>query len=78
MLHKAEEWKVIGQRSKNQNNDEGAGGIFGLMMKQKEVEGALACTWRRRTFELFSEIVVLMRDTGTTPGIVLEKKILHE
>lgn len=30
----------------------------------KLLEGAKACTWRRRTFELFRDIVVLMRDTG--------------
>ena len=27
-------------------------------------EGAKACTWRTRTFELFRDIVILMRDTG--------------
>jgi hypothetical protein len=41
-------------------------GIFGLTMTWNEiVEGAKACTWRRRTFELFRDIVMLMRDTGT-------------
>jgi integrase len=28
------------------------------------LEGAKACTWRKRTFELFRDIVILMRDTG--------------
>lgn len=32
--------------------------------ERKLLEGAKACTWRRRTFELFRDIVVLMRDTG--------------
>ena len=32
--------------------------------ERKLLEGAKACTWRRRTFELFRDIVILMRDTG--------------
>jgi len=31
-------------------------------------EGAKACTWRTRTFELFRDIVILMRDTGDVVG----------
>jgi integrase len=41
-------------RSKNQNDE----------AERRLLEGAQACTWRRRTFELFRDIVVLMRDTG--------------
>jgi len=32
--------------------------------ERKLLDGAKACTWRRRTFELFRDIVILMRDTG--------------
>ena len=32
--------------------------------ERKLLEGAQARTWRRRTFELFRDIVILMRDTG--------------
>ena len=32
--------------------------------ERKLLEGAQACTWRRRTFELFRDIIILMRDTG--------------
>lgn len=32
--------------------------------ESKLLEGAQSCTWRRRTFELFRDIVILMRDTG--------------
>jgi hypothetical protein len=32
--------------------------------ERKLLEGAQACTWRRQTFELFRDIVILMRDTG--------------
>ena len=66
MLHKAEEWKVIGHAPK-----------IKIMMKEHgrhlrlddEAEGSCSkelrrAPWRRRTFELFREIVVLMRDTG--------------
>ena len=32
--------------------------------ERKLLEGAHACTWRRRTFEVFRDIIILMRDTG--------------
>ena len=32
--------------------------------ERRLIEGAQACTWRRRTFDLFRDIVILMRDTG--------------
>jgi len=52
-------------RSENQN-DEGAWAASSAWRWRgtETVEGAKACTWRRRTFELFRDIVMLMRDTG--------------
>ena len=32
--------------------------------ERKLLGAAKACTWRRRTFDLFRDIIVLMRDTG--------------
>jgi hypothetical protein len=32
--------------------------------ERKLLEGAQACAWRRQTFELFRDIVILLRDTG--------------
>jgi len=32
--------------------------------ERRLIEGAQACTWRGRTFDLFRDIVILMRDTG--------------
>ena len=32
--------------------------------ERRLLEGAKVCTWRRRTFELFYDIVILMQDTG--------------
>jgi integrase len=65
MLHKAGEWKMIAYAPKIKMmkehgrhlrlDDEAEGRLF---------EGAKACTWRRRTFELFRDIVILMRDSG--------------
>jgi len=65
MLHKAEEWKMIGHAPKiklmkeygrHLRLDDGA--------ENRLLEGAKACSWRRRTFELFRDIMILMRDTG--------------
>lgn len=65
MLHKAEEWKMIGhvpkiklmkERRRHLRLDEEA--------EKKLVAGASACKWRQGTRELFRDIVVLMRDTG--------------
>jgi len=32
--------------------------------EKKLIAGAVACSWRQRTRELFRDIVILMRDTG--------------
>src|SRR4029077_13975095 len=60
MLHKAEEWKMIGhapkiklmmEHGRHLRLDDGA--------ENRLLEGAKACSWRRRTFELFRDIVIL-------------------
>ena len=65
MLHKAEEWKMIGHAPKIKlMKEHGRHLRLDDEAERKLLEGAKACTWRRRTFELFRDIVILMRDTG--------------
>ena len=65
MLHKAEEWNVIGHAPKiKMMMERGRHLRLDDEAERKLLEGAQACTWRRRTFELFRDTVVLMRDTG--------------
>jgi integrase len=65
MLHKAEEWKMIGHAPKiKMMKEHGRYLRLDDEAERKLLEGAQACTWRRRTFELFRDIVILMRDTG--------------
>ena len=65
MLHKAEEWKVIGHAPKiKMMKEHGRHLRLDDETERKLLVGAQACTWRRRTFELFRDIVILMRDTG--------------
>jgi integrase len=65
ILHKAEEWKMIAHAPKIKLMKE-----YGRHLRlddeaeRRLLEGTRACTWRRRTFELFRDIVILMRDTG--------------
>lgn len=65
MLHKAEEWELIRRIPKfrlakeygrSLNLDEAA--------EKRLLEGAADCKWRKRTLQLFKDIVILMRDTG--------------
>jgi len=65
MLHKAEEWNMIGHAPKiTMMKEHGRHLRLDDEAERKLLEGAEACTWRRRTFELFRNIVILMRDTG--------------
>lgn len=65
MLHKAEEWKMIGRAPKiKMIKEHGRHLRLDDEAERKLLEGAQACTWRRRTFELFRDIIILMRDTG--------------
>jgi integrase len=65
ILHKAEEWKVIGQAPKiKMMKEHGRHLRLDDEAERKLVMGALACNWRPRTRDLFRDIVILMRDTG--------------
>ena len=65
MLHKAEEWKLIRQAPKVKLMKE-----YGRSLRlddeaeKKLLAGAAACNWRKRSLQLFRDIIVLMRDTG--------------
>ncbi len=65
MLHKAEEWKMIEHAPKiKMMKEHGRHLRLDDEAERKLLEGAQSCTWRKRTFELFRDIVILMRDTG--------------
>jgi integrase len=65
MLHKAEEWKVISHAPKiRMMKEHGRHLRLDDEAERKLLEGAKTCSWRRRTLELFRDIVILMRDTG--------------
>jgi len=65
MLHKAEEWKVIGHAPKiKMMKEHGPHLRLDDEAEKKLMAGAAACNWRQRTRELFRDIVILMRDTG--------------
>jgi hypothetical protein len=65
MLHKAEEWTMIGHAPKIKLiKEHGRHLRLDDEAEKKLLAGALACKWRQRTHELFCDIVVLMRDTG--------------
>ena len=65
ILHKAEEWEMIGHAPKiKMMKEHGRHLRLDDDAEKRLFEGAKACTWRRRTFELFRDIVILMRDTG--------------
>src|SRR5215471_7525341 len=65
MLHKAEEWRMIGHAPKiKMLKEHGRHLRLDDEAEKKLLAGALACKWRQRTHELFRDIVILMRDTG--------------
>jgi integrase len=65
MLHKAEEWKMIGHAPRvKMMKEHGRHLRLDDEAERKLLEGAQACTWKRPTFELFRDILILMRDTG--------------
>ena len=65
MLHKAEEWKVIGHAPKiKMMKEHGRHLRLDEEAERKLLAGASACKWRPRTREIFRDIVILMRDTG--------------
>jgi integrase len=65
MLHKAEEWKMIDHAPKlKMMKEHGRHLRLDEEAERKLLGGAQACAWRRRTFELFRDSVILMRDRG--------------
>jgi integrase len=65
MLHKAEEWKMTGHAPKiKMMKEHGRHLRLDDEAERKLLEGAQACTRRRRTFEIFRDVVILMRDRG--------------
>jgi integrase len=65
MLHKAEEWKMINHAPKVKlMKEHGRHLRLDDEAERKLLTGAVACKWRPRTLKLFSDIVILMRDTG--------------
>jgi hypothetical protein len=65
MLHKAEEWKVISHAPKIKMKEHGRHLRLDDEAEKKLIVGASDCNWRPRTRDLFRDIVILMRDTGT-------------
>ena len=66
ILHKAEEWKMIGRAPKiKMMKEHGRHLRLDDEAEKRLLAGAsVACEWRQRTRELFRDIVILMRDTG--------------
>ena len=65
MLHKAEDWKLIRHAPKLKlRKEHGRSLRLDEEMEKKLLAGAAACNWRRRSLQLFQDIVILMRDTG--------------
>jgi hypothetical protein len=65
MLHKAEEWTLIRHAPKLKLMKE-----YGRSLRlddeaeKKLLAGAASCNWRKRSLQLFRDIIILMRDTG--------------
>ena len=65
MLHKAEEWKLIFRAPKFKLvKEHGRSQSLDAAMEAKLIDAAALCGWRTKSFELFRDIVVLMRETG--------------
>jgi integrase len=65
MLHKAEEWKLIFRAPKFKLvKEHGRSQSLDASIEAKLIAAAAVCGWRTKTFELFRDVVVLMRETG--------------
>jgi integrase len=65
MLHKAEEWKVIFRAPKFRLvKEHGRSLALDPATEAKLIAAAALCGWRARSFELFRDVVILMRETG--------------
>ncbi|MGA3092773.1 MAG: hypothetical protein ABSD75_29605 [Terriglobales bacterium] len=64
MLHKAEEWTLIRQAPKlNLMKEYGRSLRLDDEAEKKLLAGA-SCNWRKRSHQLFRDIIILMRDIG--------------
>ena len=65
ILHKAEEWKLIRRASKIRLLPEKERTLrLDDEAERRLLAGAAECNWRPQTFELFRDVVILVRDTG--------------
>jgi integrase len=65
MLHKAEEWNLISRAAKIKlMKEHGRSLRLDDDAERKLLAGSAVCKWRKRTFNLFRNIIILMRDTG--------------
>ena len=65
MLHRAEDWKLIRRAPKLKLEKEyGRSLVLDEEIEKRLIAGAMACNWKKDTFERFRDVVILMRDTG--------------
>jgi integrase len=65
MLHKAEEWKLIYRVPKFKLlKERGRSLRLDADAEARLIAAAAACGWRKGCFEVFRDVVILMRDTG--------------
>jgi integrase len=74
VLHKAEEWKLIRRAAKIKLLPEKERSLrLDDEAERKLLAGAAKCNWRPPVFELFRDVVILVRDTGMRN----EKELYH-
>jgi integrase len=65
MLHKAEEWNLIGKVPKFKLLREGGRTLrLDHEAEQRLLVAAQACGWAQHKFDLFRDVLILARDTG--------------
>lgn len=65
MLHKATDWKLILHTPKIRLvKEHGRSVTLDEEAEKKLLTASASCGWRKKTLELFQDIIVLMRDTG--------------
>jgi integrase len=69
MLHKAEDWNLIGRVPKFRLHAEHGRRLrLDNEAEQKLLVAAKACNWKPTSLELFREVIILARDTGMRNG----------
>lgn len=65
MFHKAEEWKLLFRAPKFRLvKEHGRSLALDATMEAKLITAAALCGWQTKSFELFRDVVTLMRETG--------------